>query len=89
MVQLIEFQVQLRDLKATKLRHYVIRNRFINGEIYAEGRIKPYGPSEGKPLERLQIKPDDFLCERLIPEGLHTTRYRKEFLDSLLTEEGV
>jgi ubiquinone/menaquinone biosynthesis C-methylase UbiE len=77
-----------RDFEASKLRHYITRNRFTNGTLYAQGRIKPYRQSHAKPSPRLQIQPNDFLCEDLIPRGLQTTRCRKEFLDSLLAQEG-
>jgi len=77
-----------REFKTGKLQHYITRNRFTNGAIYAQGRIQPYRQSTNNPSERLQIQPKDFLREDLLPEGLQTTRCRKEFLDSLLTEEG-
>lgn len=84
---LTELSVQ-REFEASKLRHHITRNQFTQGAIYAQGRIKPYRQSGGKPSARLQIKPKDFLREDLIPDGLQTTRCRKEFLDSLLAEEG-
>jgi len=77
-----------REFKVDKLKHYITRNRFLNGTIYAQGRIQPYRQSTGNPSERLQIQPKDFLREDLLPQGLQTTRCRKEFLDSLLAEEG-
>ena len=84
---LTELSVQ-REFKVGKLHYHITRNRFTNGEIYAQGRIQPYRQSGGKPSERLQIQPKDFLCEDLIGKGLQTTRCRKELLDSLLAEEG-
>jgi ubiquinone/menaquinone biosynthesis C-methylase UbiE len=85
---LSELGVQ-RDFEARKLRHHITRNRFTNGEIYAQGRIKSFRPLGGKPSARRQIQPKHFLREDLIPRGLQTTRCRKEFLDSLLAEEVV
>jgi ubiquinone/menaquinone biosynthesis C-methylase UbiE len=75
-----------REFKSGKLQYYATRNRFTNGAIYAEGTIKPCSHSSSKTSERLQIQPKDFLREDLITEGLQTTRFRKEFLDSLLAE---
>jgi ubiquinone/menaquinone biosynthesis C-methylase UbiE len=75
-----------QELFSSKLQHYITRNRFISGAIYAHGRIKPYRQSAATPSERLQIQPKDFLRENLIPQGLQTTRCRKEFLDSLLAK---
>lgn len=79
---LVEPLIQ-RDFELSNQKHYITQNRFMNGRVSIYGRIKPYRESDGKPTERLQIQPKDFLCEELIPEGLRTTRCRKEFLDTL------
>lgn len=76
-----------RDFETTKLQHHLTRNRFTQGSIYAEGRIKPYQQTSGTAVARQQIQPKDFLREEWIPVGLETTRRRKELLDSLLTAE--
>jgi ubiquinone/menaquinone biosynthesis C-methylase UbiE len=76
-----------RQFKSGKLLYHITRNRFTNGSIYAQGTIKPYLQSPEKPSERLQVQPKDFLREDLIAEGLQTTRFRKDFLDSLLAKE--
>jgi ubiquinone/menaquinone biosynthesis C-methylase UbiE len=79
---LTELSVQ-REFEVSKLQHHITRNRFTYGAIYAQGRIKPYRQSGGTPSARLQIQPKDFLREDLIPDGIHTTSRRKEFLDSM------
>ena len=79
------------EFKNGNLRHYVTQSRFTNGAIYAQGRIKPYQQSTQStrtPSVRFQIQPKDFLREDLLSDGLQTTSCRKDYLDSLLVQEG-
>jgi len=75
----IETEYQIK-----KPRHYLTRNRFTRGIISASGHAKPHQQSAGGALERVQIKPQDFLCEELLDRGLKTTICRKAYLDSLV-----
>jgi hypothetical protein len=76
-----------REFEVSKLRHHVTRNRFTKGSVCIHGHVKPYRQLGKKSADRKQIQPTDFLSEQLIPEGLQTTRRRKEFLDALLAGE--
>jgi ubiquinone/menaquinone biosynthesis C-methylase UbiE len=78
-----------REFEVSKPQHHVTRNRFTSGSVSIHGRFKPHVERRRKPNERRQIQPEDFLCEKFIPEGLRTTRRRKEFLDALLAEAAV
>jgi ubiquinone/menaquinone biosynthesis C-methylase UbiE len=74
----IETEYQIK-----KPRHYLTRNRFTRGIISASGHAKPHQQSTRGALEQIQIKPQDFLCDELLDQGLKTTLCRKSYLDSL------
>ena len=78
----IETEYQIK-----KPRHYLTRNRFMRGIISASGHAKPHQQSTGGALERVQIKPQDFLCEDVLDQGIKTTICRKTYLDSLVRSQ--
>ena len=76
-----------REFELTKLQHHLTRNRFTQGEVFIRGRIKSAPDPAPLESERRQIRPEDFLFEDLLADGLRTTLRRKAFLDELLAQE--
>jgi ubiquinone/menaquinone biosynthesis C-methylase UbiE len=75
-----------RSYVRSKLQHYLTRNRFFIGSMYAEGSIESSRREKKSALkDRVQIEPLDFLSTDMISTGLHTTRLRKNLLDHLLS----
>lgn len=72
------------EFERKKPQHRITRNRFTQGSACMHGRIRKDRGSIRENSDRIQINPADFLGEEFLPEGLTTTRRRRQYLDALL-----